>query len=210
MEEKQYFEKINEYYVKDSDARESISSLNDELNNESTGLVKKVDDLDDEINNVSTGLDARVTELETDYNKLFNFTHNYHLNSSDMGAIITDGDNLETQISVRNDSNLHIVLNEDKTIGKIYGSIFVNVDSAITHLKVVATGIGIGNTSDISITGCGVRSTFTSSGINDVGELTYTLKNDDTLVIEMDTGQYTRSQHFTFLGTLLFLEDFGD
>ena len=51
MEEKQYFEKINEYYVKDGEAREDIETLNNTIGDNSSGLIKRINDLE---NNIAT------------------------------------------------------------------------------------------------------------------------------------------------------------
>ena len=45
--------------------KESVSALDDAINNQETGLAGKVDSLDDAINNPDTGLANTVGELET-------------------------------------------------------------------------------------------------------------------------------------------------
>lgn len=65
------FKTLNGYDVKDATARTNIASLDEQINDDTTGIAKEVDDLqtsvsaiDEAINDETTGIEARLTALE--------------------------------------------------------------------------------------------------------------------------------------------------
>lgn len=67
---KQYFKKINDYFVKDEEARESISTLEATVGDNTEGLVKDVADLKVAVGDNESGLVKDVTDLQTNVSNL--------------------------------------------------------------------------------------------------------------------------------------------
>lgn len=65
MEEKNYFKKINEYYVKDEEARDSISAIEETIGDNDSGLIKAVNDLETTVGDSESGLVKEVSDIET-------------------------------------------------------------------------------------------------------------------------------------------------
>ena len=72
MEEKQYFEKLNEYYVKDGEARESINTINETIGDNDSGLIKEIHDIETVIGDENSGIIKDINDLEIDVEDLSN------------------------------------------------------------------------------------------------------------------------------------------
>lgn len=162
------------------------------------------------------GFDVKDAEARNKLQSMFNFTHNFNLTKNDMIVTLTYEDDTSEVISARNDANLHIVLNNDKTIGKIYGNIMVVFPATVgvnpaKHIRIECSGVDLDLTNNMNITGAGLRILFVEGDVvNDTTELSYALHTNDKLIIDTPVSSITTMIHYIFLANVLFIEDFGD
>ena len=221
--------KINGYNIKDVTARTNISTLDSQINTPSTGIDARLSAVESEINTPSTGLSARVGALETTIDtpetglsdrvsdlESFESATNEKLNSLPDFDINTFVELDATDISVssgtvREDASLHIASNQDKSICKIYGQIFIYNTTNVDEITVTINNVGLHPTQDININGACMVTIFDGNqDINDSLMTTYTVKTDGRIVIHRNRTSITTNEHYNFIACVLFMKNFGD
>lgn len=106
-------------------------------------------------------------------------------------------------------SNLHIVTNNDRSLAKIYGTIFVNNMSGQSTVTITGTGFNVDN--NITISNCGfvVKSRDDSTYLSTVDPLSYNINSNGTITFNV-APWIGNKVAIHFLGELIFVEDFND
>ena len=190
----------------DIDAAESnISTLQSTTSAQGAAITQNANNITTTNNNVSA-LDTRVTALEnaTDLD--------FDLSAHTGAAVLTSSFTLDTS------SGVNYLLNEDKSIGKIYGGLFVNGITSMTTGDNVIANIAIADlptiTQAFDIT-VGFAHIFAQASGTLVGyiRVKFRFKTDKSIDVILDS-PYAVSQATSttvdLVPCILFLKDLGD
>lgn len=212
---KQYVTNINGYYVKDAEAQESLSSINTSLEN--TYTKDEVDAIAETKANAGNSLsdyniNDAYTKTEVDNNistglSTLNITHFDTYNDSDMSLKTSTG------ITIRDNSLITVAYNDDKSIAKIYGKVYVYNTSSNDASNYVSIQTALRPESDITINCLGMRfalSTLASGNV--VGGYNSDVKIFTTgeVRIPLATPSDWTDTWVQLTPCLLFIKDFGD
>lgn len=123
-----------------------------------------------------------------------------------------DNTDMTTQYgSVGSSSRINVATNSDGSVGKIYGNIFIqNPAGADGAFTITIPNTKLRPTSNITITGCSMRTQFTSEGFNDLVANSYSVSTNGTVTINMYRTTTLTYTNAILIGCVLFLKDFGD
>lgn len=100
--------------------------------------------------------------------------------------------------------------NEDGTIGKIYGSIYIGNTSGNEPLTIKLPNSDFRPSENINISGICLRSIFTSNGINDITLNSILIKTNGDIEITLPSNSSIIAMRCIFIASLLFIKNFGD
>ena len=179
---------INGYDIKDAVARENIATIDNQLNNETTGLEKKVNNLQTE-----------VTGIESD----FNFT--------DTGTATIS----ESYGTLSPSSYLNYAVNENGTIGKLYGFLRVtNAESIADDYVQIIAQTPFRPTENFLVNGYGIACVYEGT----IGNITFEgmqpieaeFKTDGTVEFTMANNSNIVFRAIYLPAIIIFAKNFGD
>lgn len=100
--------------------------------------------------------------------------------------------------------------NEDGTIGKIYGSIYIGNTSGNEPLTIKLPNSDFRPSENINISGICLRLIFTSNGINDITLNSILIKTNGDIEITLPSNSSINAMRCIFIASLLFIKNFGD
>lgn len=112
--------------------------------------------------------------------------------------------------SLRTGSELHIVGNNDNSLIKIYGNIFVNNISSGSNTSVTISNTGLSPDEDITINSCGFITKEKTTGVVFVDDLNFTIHTDGRITIDNIPNGDNPVLGFKFIACVIFLKNFGD
>ena len=172
---------VNEVDLVSSNNATSIGTLSSLTTTEKSNLVGAINEVNAQ------------TELNTDNISKFNLTSFTSYSGSQMSGT-----------GVQSYSNITVATNSDGSIGKVYGSIFIQTSSE-SAMTVTLPNTALRPTSNITINNCGLT-IYGGSGL--IGE-SMEIQTNGTIVFTLYNVAGATQRH-TIIPCLYFMKDFGD
>lgn len=112
--------------------------------------------------------------------------------------------------SLRAGSELHIVGNNDNSLVKIYGNIFVNNITNNSSTSVTISNTDLTPDENITINSCGFITKEKNTGVVYVDDLNFTIHTDGRITIDNIQNGDNTVLGFKFIACVIFIKNFGD